>query len=196
MSTITIEDIARLRADTGVGVAAAKKALHDAGGDFAKAIEFIRKSGQKVAASKASRATREGLIGHYVHANGKVAAMVVVTCETDFVARNEDFKMLVHDLALQVTATNPSYLKPEDVPEEVLEKEREIARAALGDAKKPAAVVARIIEGKLEKFYEETCLLRQRFVKDESMTIGDLVHRAIQKIGENIQVREFIRLSV
>ncbi len=196
MGTVTIQDVARLREHTGVGMSAAKKALHEAGGDFTKAVEVLRKSGQKVAASKSSRATREGLIGHYVHANGKVAAMVVVTCETDFVARNEDFKQLVHDLALHVTAANPRFLRPEDVPADVVEKEREIAKSTVGDAKKPAAVVDRIIEGKLEKFYEETCLLRQRFVKDDSMTVGELVNGAIQKIGENIQIREFVRVSV
>lgn len=196
MGTVTIQDVARLREHTGVGVSAAKKALHESGGDFTKAVEVLRKSGQKVAESKSSRATREGLIGHYVHANGKVAAMVVVTCETDFVARNEDFKQFVHDLALHVTASNPRYLRPEDVPPEVVEKEREIAKSHASDSKKPAAVIDRIVEGRLEKFYEETCLLRQRYVKDDSLTITELLNSAIQKIGENIQIREFVRVNV
>ncbi|MFH0829006.1 MAG: translation elongation factor Ts [Candidatus Kerfeldbacteria bacterium] len=193
---VTISDVARLRERTGIGVSAAKKALEEADGDFDKAVEVIRKSGKKVAASKLTRQMREGLIGHYVHANSKVAALVVVTCETDFVARGDDFKQLVHDIALHIAALNPRYVKPEDVPEEVLEKEREIVRAQVAGSKKPAAVVEKIIEGKLETFFKETCLVRQPYVKDESMTIGDLITAAIQKLGENIQVREFVRLSL
>lgn len=196
MRTTSLSDITKLRERTGVGVAAAKQALEAVNGDFDKAIEVIRRSGQKVAASKLGRATREGLLGHYVHANGKIAAVVAVTCETDFVARSQTFRDLVHDLALQVAATNPRYLKAEDVPAEVVAKEKEIYRDQLEAEKKSAAVINKIVAGKLEKFFEETCLFQQRFVKDEGVTIAELVTAAVQKLGENIQVREFIRLSV
>lgn len=196
MSGISVSDIAKLRQRTGVGVATAKRALEASAGDFEKAIEALRKSGQKVAESKLGRATHEGLVGHYVHANGKIAALVVVTCETDFVARSDAFRVLVHDLTLHVAAANPRWLKPEDVPPEVVAKEEEIYREQLAAERKSAAVRNKIIAGKLEKFFEETCLLRQRFVKDEDLTIGEMVTAAVQQLGENIQVREFIRLSV
>jgi len=196
MSGISVHDISRLRGTTGVGIIAAKKALVEAKGDFDKAVEVIRKSGQKVAESKMSRVMREGFIGHYVHANGKYAALVVVTCESDFVSASEPFKELIHDLAVHVAAANPRYLKPEDVPADVLEKERDIARAQVADAKKPAAMVEKIVAGKLEKFYEEHCLLRQTYIKDGSMTVTELVNAAIQKLGENIQVREYVRVSL
>ncbi len=196
MSGISVQDISRLREKTGVGIIAAKKALVEAKGDFDKAIEVIRKSGQKVAESKLSRVMREGFIGHYVHANGKYAALVVVTCESDFVSASEPFRGLIHDLAVHVAATNPRFLKPEDVPTDVLEKEREIARAQIAGTKKPAGMVEKIVEGKLEKFYEEHCLLRQKYIKDDSMTVTELINGVIQKLGENIQVREFVRIGL
>jgi len=194
--SVSIQDITDLRERSGVGIAAAKKALEQSGGDLEKAFEELRKSGQKVAASKTSRATNEGLIGHYVHATGKVAALVSVTCETDFVARSEVFQELVHDLALHIAAANPEYVKPEDVPADLLEKERSIYREQVAQTKKPAAIVEQIVAGKLEKFYEERCLVRQKFVKDDSQTITDVVNSAIQKLGENIQIRSFVRLSI
>ncbi len=196
MSEITVQEISRLREKTGVGIVNAKKALVEANGDFDKAIEVIRKSGQKVAESKMSRVMREGYIGHYVHSNGKCAALVVVTCESDFVSASEPFRELIHDLAVHIAAANPRYLKPEDVPFEVLDKERDVARAQIAEAKKPAAIAEKIIEGKLEKFYEEHCLLHQKYIKDDSMSITDLINGAIQKLGENIQVREFVRVSL
>ncbi len=194
--SISIGEISKLREQTGVGVAAAKKALHDAQGDLNKAVEALRKSGQKVAASKASRATDEGLIGHYVHANGKIAALVVVSCETDFVARSEPFRELVHDLAVHVAAASPLYLKPGEVPAAVLDKEREIYQEQLKAEGKPKKMWDTIVEGKLQKFFEETCLLRQRYVKDDALTVEQLVHGAIQRLGENIVVRQFVRLSL
>ncbi|MBI4089950.1 MAG: elongation factor Ts [Candidatus Kerfeldbacteria bacterium] len=196
MTGVDVSTIAKLRQRTGVGVAAAKRALETAAGDFDRAIEILRKSGQKVADSKLGRATREGLVGHYVHVNGKIAALVVVTCETDFVARSEAFQTLAHDLALHVAAANPRFLRPEDVPAEVVAKEQEIYREQLTADRKPAAVLEKIVAGKLEKFFEETCLLRQRFVRDENLTVAQLVSTAVQQLGENIQIREFIRLSV
>lgn len=196
MSAVTLADVAKLRELTGVGILAAKKALEQHHGNLEAAIEALRKAGQKVAAGKIDRATKEGLIGHYVHANGKVASLVVVTCETDFVARSQVFQELVHELALQVAATNPQYVRPEDVPDEVVAKEIEIYRDQLADANKPAKVVDSIVAGKLEKFFSETCLLRQPYVKDDKLTVGELVTQAIQKLGENIQVREIVRLSL
>lgn len=196
MKSVSIQDVAALREQTGVGMMAAKRALEDSGGNFEKAIEALRKAGQKVAASKAHRVTKEGLIGHYVHANGKVAALVAVSCETDFVARSDVFTSLVHDLALHVTAANPTYLQPDDVPAELIAKEREIYREQLASEKKPKAVREKIIEGKLEKYYEEHCLLRQKFVKDDTMTITGLIEGTIQKLGENIRIREFVRMSL
>lgn len=196
MSEVTLQDISRLREATGVGIVAAKKALEAVGGSFEAAVETLRKAGQKVAASKTDRATKEGLIGHYVHANGKVAAMVTVTCETDFVARSDVFQSLIHDLALHIAAASPLYVRPEEVPADVLAKEREIYREQVAATKKPANIVEQIVNGKLEKFFEETCLMNQKFVKDDSQTVLDLVNGAIQKLGENIQVREFVRLSV
>lgn len=196
MTMIGLAEVARLRELTGVGIVAAKRALEDANGNVDKAIAALRKAGQKVAAGKAARATGEGVVGHYVHDNGKVAALVAVTCETDFVARSETFQSLVHDLAIQVAAMNPAYLKPEDVPAEVLGREREIFAEQAGGGRKPKKVIDQIIQGKIEKYFSETCLLRQRFVKDDSLTVSDLITAAIQKLGENIQIREFVRLSL
>lgn len=195
MTSFSVNDVQKLRELTGVGVLTAKKALEESGGDIERAIDALRKSGEKVAASKSSRETREGLIGHYVHANGKVASLVVVLCETDFVARSQTFQDLVHDLALQVAALNPMYVKPEDVPAEVLKKERSVYKEQI-EGKKSANVKQQIVEGKLEKFFEETCLLRQRFVKDDSLTINDVINAAVQKLGENVQVRTFIRFQI
>jgi elongation factor Ts len=196
MSDVTLQDITKLRELTGVGIMSAKQALKEADGNINAAVEALRKAGQKVAASKTTRQTKDGLIGQYMHANGKVATLVAVTCETDFVARSDVFQELIHDLALHVAAANPQYVKPEDIPSDVLEKEQEIYREQVGQTKKPANIVEQIVAGKLEKFYEETCLLKQKFVKDDSMTVNDLVNTAIQKLGENIQIREFSRISI
>ncbi|MBI4092388.1 MAG: elongation factor Ts [Candidatus Kerfeldbacteria bacterium] len=196
MKAAHFKDVSRLRERTGVGVLAANQALRAAKGDLDKAVELLRKSGQKVAAGKVSRQTREGAIGHYIHANGKIAVLVVVSCETDFVAKSQPFLELIHNLALHIAAVNPLYVKPEDIPPAILEQERSIYREQTKGMKKPAAMIKKIVDGKLEQYFEESCLLRQKFVKDETQKVADLITAAVQKLGENIQVREFVRLSL
>jgi elongation factor Ts len=193
---MSLDLIRKLREETGAGVLAAQKALQEANNDYDAAVMILRKSGQKVAAKKAERATHEGLIGHYVHATGKIGAMVAVACETDFVSRSDAFQELAHDLALHAAATRPQYVKREDIPTDVIEREREVARAELASANKPEAMWDKIIEGKLDKFASDVCFLEQKFVKDESLTIRDLIQQAIVKLGENIQVREVSVLSL
>lgn len=193
---ISVEMVKELRGATGAGVLDCRKALEETGGDFDKAVELLRQKGLAAAAKRQSREANEGIIGYYVHAGAKLAALVEVNCETDFVARTPEFQELTHDLAMQVVAANPRYLRPEDVPEEVLEHEREIYRAQMADSGKPEHVLDRIIEGKLNKFYEETCLMNQPFIKDGNVTVGDLVTQMIAKLGENIVVRRFVRYSV
>lgn len=173
-----------------------KKALSESSGDEEEAIEILRKSGQKIAAKKQDRLTGQGLIGSYVHSNGKVASLVEVNCETDFVARNMEFRELIHDLAMQVAATNPLYLKPEDVPEDVLEKEKEIARESLKKEGKPKEIIEKIVQGKINKFYQEFCLLKQLFIKDDKKTVEQLVTEKIAKLGENIQIKRFVYFSI
>ncbi len=194
--SISASLVKELRDKTGAGMMDAKSALEEAGGDMEKAVEILRKKGQKIAAKKADRAMNEGAIGVYLHSNGKIAAFVAVTCETDFVARNDDFKKFVNDLAMQVAAMNPKYLSPEDVPEEVKNKEKEIYREELKDQGKPENVIEKIIEGKLEKFYEENCLLKQPFIKDDKLTIEKWLTDNIAKIGENIKIKTFSRIEI
>ena len=193
---ISAEIIKKLRESIGAGMKDIKAALDEAGGDESKAIEILRKSGQKIAAKKADRVTREGLIESYIHSSGKIGVLVSVACETDFVARNEDFKTFVHELALQVAASAPQYLIPEQVPAEVIEKEKEIYREQLAKEGKTGEMAEKIMEGKLQKFYAEVCLLRQPYIKDDKVTIEHLLQELIGKIGENIQIKEFIRISL
>ncbi len=193
---IKASDIKRLRELTGAGMMDAKQALTEAGGDFDKALENLRKQGKKIAAKKAEREASEGLIGVYLHANGKVAAMVEVKCETDFVARTDKFKQLANDIAMQIAAMSPIYLSPEDVPEEVKEKERGIYRVEVEQEGKPAEIVEKIVEGKLNKFYSQVCLLKQQFIKDDSLTIEQLIEQSIAALGENIKIGKFVRFSL
>lgn len=193
---ISTEDIQWLRQETGVGMMDAKKALEAVNGDRQAAVEAMRKRGAKVAASKSERAVKEGVVGSYVHANNKVAALVAVACETDFVSRTDDFQTLGHDLALHVAAANPKYLSPDQVPAEVLAKEEEIYREQLKAEGKPEAMWDKILPGKIAKFYAETCFLKQPFVKDDSLTIEQVVQGAVAKLGENIVITGFSRLSV
>lgn len=193
---ITSEMVKELRTATGAGVLDCRKALESANGDFDKAVTALREKGLAAAAKKANRDANEGLVGHYVHMGSKVASLVEVNCESDFVARTEEYKSLVHDLAMHVVAAKPQYLTPETVPAEVIEQEKAIYRTQLAEENKPANVVDRIIEGKLAKFYEDTCLMEQPFVKDPSVKIKDLVNQHIAKLGENIRIRRFVRFAV
>lgn len=193
---ITSDMIKQLREATGAGVLDCKKALEQSNGDFEKAAEILRQKGLAAAAKKAERAANEGIIGSYVHMGAKVAALVELNCETDFVARTEAFQTLARDLAMQVVASRPLYTRREEIPAADLERERAAYMAQLVDSGKPDDVVQRIVEGKLEKFYQETCLLEQPFIKDPNITVGDLVKQAVAKLGENIVVRRFARLEV
>ena len=193
---ITSDMVKELRTATGAGVLDCRKALESANGDFDKAVTALREKGLAAAAKKANRDANEGLVGHYVHMGSKVASLVEVNCESDFVARTEEYKSLVHDLAMHIVAAKPQYLTPDAVPAEVIEQEKAIYRTQLAEENKPANVVDRIIEGKLVKFYEDTCLMEQPFVKDPSVKIKDLVNQHIAKLGENIRVRRFVRFAV
>ncbi len=195
MSTvITAAMVSDLREKTGAGLLDCKKALTDANGVVEEAITILRKKGVASAAKKAERATREGLIESYIHVGGKVGVMVEVNCETDFVARNDQFKVFCRDLCLQIAAANPTYVRREEVPEAELAKEREIAMAQVQG--KPPAALQRIVEGKLEKFYSTVCLLDQPFVKQPDKSVKDMLTELVAKIGENIQVRRFVRYQL
>ncbi len=196
MAEITASMVKELREATSAGILDCKKALDQADGDFDKAVEFLREKGLSAAAKKADRAANEGLIGTYVHPGSKMAGMVEVNCETDFVARTDKFQDLARDLAMQVVAARPEYVSRNDVAAEVVEKEKEIYRAQLADSGKPENVWDRIIEGKLDKWYSEVCLLEQNFIKDPDKTIQSLLVEAVASLGENIQVRRFARLEI
>lgn len=186
--------VKKLREMTGAGVVDVQQALAESNNNEQKAIEYLRKKGQKIADKRQDRAVKEGVIDAYVH--GKVAAMVSVGCETDFVARNQDFKAFAHELALQVAATAPRYLSPDEVPADVLEKEREIYREQLKAEKKPEAMWDKIVEGKLQKFYSDVCLLKQKYIKDDAKTIEQLLTEQIAKIGENIKIVKFVYFTL
>lgn len=190
--TITAEAVKELREKTGVGFMECKSALQEANGDLEAAVLILRKRGLASLAKKAGRETKEGLIGSYIH-NGKIGVMLEVNCETDFVARNPDFQALVKDLAMHIAASDPRFIRKEDVTEDVLAREREIYREQARATGKPENVLDKIVEGRMSKFFTETCLMEQPFVKDPSVTVRDHIAAHIQKIGENIQVRRFVR---
>ena len=193
MAEITAKMVGELREKTGAGMMDCKKALTEAGGDFAKAEDVLRKKGLSAAAKKGSRAATEGAVASYIHMGGKIGVLVEVNCETDFVARTEGFQALVKDLAMQIAAAAPLWVRREEVPADVVAKELEIAKAQMRDQKKPEAILEKIATGKVEKFYSEFCLMEQPFVKDDKKKIQDVVTEAVAKIGENIQVRRFAR---
>lgn len=193
---ITTELIKELRELTGAGVLDCKKALVECNGDMEKAAALLREKGLAKAAKKADREAKEGLIGHYVHAGSRAAALVEVNCETDFVARTPAFQDLAHDVAMQVVAMSPRYLSIQSVPEEVVEAEKAKYREQMAGENKPPQVVERIVEGKLKKFYQDNCLLEQTFIKDESKTVGQLVQELIAQLGENIVIKRFVRYEI
>lgn len=193
MSEITAQAVAQLREMTGAGMMDAKRALVESNGDVTAAAENLRKSGVIKAASKSERATNEGRVHAYIHSNGKSGAMVEVLCETDFVARNEAFQELCHDLALHVCASAPLYVSRDQVPVELIEKEREIYRQEMEGQAKPPEIIEKIVEGKLNKYFGDVVLLEQAFVKDDAKTIDEVVKEKIASLGENIQIRRFHR---
>jgi elongation factor Ts len=192
------EQVKNLRERTGAGVMDCKAALEASQGDLQGAVEYLRKKGLADAAKKSTREARDGVVASYIHPGSKIGVLVEVNCETDFVARTEDFQQLVKDVAMQVAAANPSYVSREEVPGAVVEKEREIYRQQMADQKKPAQVIDKIIEGKLEKFYAESCLLEQPFIRDSSgkTRLKDMVDQATAKMGERIVVKRFARFQV
>ena len=196
MAEVTAALVKDLRERTGAGMMECKKALVEAKGDIGEAEVLLRKWGIASAGKKATRATKQGLIGSYIHHGGQLGVLVEVNCESDFVARTDDFKELVHDLAMHIAAADPQYVRKEDVTQDVLEKEKEIARARALNEGKPEKVVDRVVEGRLQKFYEEVCLLEQPFVKEATLTIAQLVKTKIAKLGENISVARFVRFKV
>lgn len=193
---ITSEMVKELRQATGAGVLNCKKALEASNGDLDEAVEYLREKGLAAAAKRADRAASDGVIGVYVHHGSRIAAMVELNCETDFVARTKEFQALAHDLAMQVAATQPQYLTRENVPPEVIETEKQIYRAQMANQNKPEHILDRIIEGKLEKLYQGDCLLEQPFIKDEDLTVDDLIKNAIARTGENIVLRRFVRYEI
>ncbi len=193
---ISSDMVRTLRDQTGAGIMECKEALSQTGGDVEKAVDWLRKKGLKTAEKKAGRATANGLVGSYVHSNNRIGVLVEVNCETDFVARNEEFVQLVKDIAMHVAAARPMALSRADIPKDVIERERAIYAEQVKALGKPEAAAAKIVEGKFEKFYAENCLLEQPFVKDETKTIEALIKSKVAKIGENIQIKRFVRFEI
>jgi elongation factor Ts len=193
---ITAEQVKTLREKTGAGMMECKAALTEANGNMDDAVTLLRKRGLAQAAKRAGRSTQQGIVGSYIHLGGKIGVLVEVNCESDFVARTEHFQQLVKDIAMHVAAADPKYVRREDVPAAVLEKERSIYRAQFEGSGKPAPVIEKIVEGKLGSFYEQACLLDQAFVRDPNMTVQQLVQQAIAKTGENVAVSRFCRFKL
>ena len=193
---ITANDVKELRERTGAGMMDCKRALTEADGNMDKAIEILREKGLAAAAKKSGRIAAEGLVASYIHMGGRIGVLVEVNCETDFVAKTDNFKDLVHDVAMQIAATNPQYVSKEEVPADVIEREKEILRAQALNEGKPEKIVDRMVEGRIEKYYKEVCLLEQPFVKDSDKTVKGMIMEAIASIGENISVRRFVRYEM
>jgi len=194
--TIKVEDIQKLRQQTGVGIMDAKGALKETSGDFDKAVEILRKKGLSKAAKRADREAKEGMISCYIHQGGRVGAMAELLTETDFVARTDDFKKLAYDIAMQITAMDPQYATVEDVPQEVIKKEKDIEREKLKRENKPKDIIEKILDGKMESFYKQTVLLKQTLVKDDKKIVEDLIAEAVTKLGENIKIGRFARFQI
>ena len=195
MTKVNAAMVKQLREKTGAGMMDCKQALTECGGDVSKAVDFLRKKGLATAAKRAGRAMGEGVIASYIHMGGKLGALVEVNCETDFVAKNEDFLEFAKNIAMHIAATNPVGIKPEDVSEDIINKEKEIYRAQALETGKPENILDKIAEGKLNKFFKENCLLNQPYVRDPDMTISDLINEMIAKIGENITIKRFVRFQ-
>ena len=193
---ISASMVKELREMTGAGMMDCKRALQEANGDMDKAVELLREKGLAAAAKKAGRIAAEGIVDSYIHMGGKIGVLVEVNCETDFVAKTAEFKTLVRDIAMHIAASNPQYLSREDVPEDVIAKEKEILKVQALNEGKPEKIAERIVEGRIEKFYKEVCLLEQPFVKDPDKSIQDVVNEQIAKIGEKISIRRFIRYQM
>jgi len=192
----SLDLIKQLRQETGVSLAQCKKAIEQAQGDIEKAKELLRKWGEDLAEKKSSRATKEGIIEAYIHSNKKIGVLVELRCETDFVAKNPEFQELAHDLALHIAAMKPQYVTEEDIPQEVLDKEKEIYREQFANSGKPEEIIQKIIEGKIESFKKEITLLNQPFVKDNTKTVKEVINEYISKLGENITINKFVRLEI
>jgi elongation factor Ts len=196
MAEISAAQVKELREKTGAGMMDCKKALTECNGDTDKAVDFLREKGLASAAKKEGRIAAEGLVDAYIHGGGRIGVLVEVNCETDFVARGEEFKALVRDIAMQIAAANPLFLRKDDVPEAVIQHEKDILRAQALNEGKPEKIVDKMVEGRIQKYYKEVCLLEQAFVKDPDMTINDLLLSKVAKIGEKIVVRRFTRYEM
>lgn len=193
---VNARQVQELRAKTGAGIMDCKKALAEEQGDFEKAMEYLRKKGLAASAKKAGRVASEGLVGSYIHAGGKIGVMVEVNCETDFVGRNEDFQRFVKDVSMHIAAANPQYVQRADVPQELIDKEKEILAAQVAEEGKPANVVEKIVEGRLSKYFKDICLLEQPFVRETDKSVEQILSELVAKIGEKIVVRRFVRFQL
>jgi elongation factor Ts len=193
---VSAQQVKELRDRTGAGFTACREALVEGSGDVEQAINILRKKGQAAAAKKAQRATSEGLVSSYIHAGGKIGVLIEMNCESDFVARTDEFQRLCHDVAMHIAALDPRFLRREEVTQETLDREREIYKEQAKQTGKPEPVIEKIVSGKMEKFYEDNCLYEQHFIKDEAMTVKELIDHTIAKIGENIAIRRFARFKV
>ncbi len=196
MATISAAMVKQLREQTGAGIMDCKEALSECSGDVSKAVDFLRKKGLATAAKRAGRATTEGRIESYIHMDSKLGVLVEINCETDFVAKNDDFKEFSKNIAMHITATNPVSIRPEDVPKETVDKEKEIYREQVLEMGKPEKIVDKIVEGKLKKYFKEHCLMNQAYVRDPYITIEDLLNEIVAKIGENIAIKRFARFKI
>ena len=196
MSTISAKMVMQLREKTGAGIMDCKGALSECNGDMDKAVDFLRKKGLATAAKRAGRAMTEGIVASYIHMDNKLGVLVEVNCETDFVAKNDDFKEFAKNIAMHIAATNPVGIRPEDVSEEIIAKEKEIYRGQVLEMGKPEKIADKIVEGKLQKYFKENCLIDQAYVRNPDMTVADLLNEMIAKIGENILIKRFVRFKI
>ncbi len=193
---VTAEMVKDLRERTGAGMMDCKKALTETGGNMEKAVDFLREKGLAAAAKKASRIAAEGVVESYIHGGGRIGVLLEINCETDFVAKTDDFRALARDIAMQVAASNPSYVRREEVPAEAVEHEKEVLKAQAMNEGKPANIAEKMVTGRLEKFYKDACLMEQPFIKDPDKTVTQLINEKIAKIGENISIRRFVRYQL